>query len=725
VPTLTNDQLSALAQTGALNREIEAALGREMTDAERAIVDRARVVWRLKRKAKRDRGPISDREKHNKANQADRLIPFRDPATDEVKRRAKLERDPAAWLRWYLPERFPLPFGPVHHDIIRACVRAMSGTSLTVAAPRGFGKTAILWGMALYGVMTGRCRFPVVIGWKQSAGAELLSQWLDALSDNDRLAAGYPCVCDIFRDSTASKRVQGLLRNLDPFERTGADVRKGRGTVLLPETREAGRTLLQAALAGASMNGSIKGLNVGLLTGESLRPDMVMMDDPQDEATACSDALVAKVIRKIDYGLRSLSGPQRRLTMMAAVTCVDIGDVSEHLLTRPGTEAIRCGQVASWPAGWTDKDSASRSAWDEWNRVRLGGLESKDNGRAARGYYRKHKRELTQGMAVTWRYRYHVGDAERPSDPDALFAAMWDFYDLGELAFMAERQNAPIKQGVTLYNLTPAVIESRSTNRDAGDVPDWVRLKVCGTDINPSYGLTWALVGFGSDQTAAVLGYGIYPMSVAAGATEVETARAIYEALVDHGRALAALPCRPDAWMIDAGGAQFDIVNRFAAESARLGCVQAWATTGQPAEKYKPFGQRVVGQPREQVHRRQDERRRTWLAWNSHYWHEMAQKAWTGSPGAPGSCSLPAGHHREFAEQVCRDQLRSKGTKDRQGRETGVLRWDWVKAPGRNDYGDAMAMAYMGAAWAGIGTGGQVVKQAARPKQRRIRHVTV
>jgi hypothetical protein len=37
--------------------------------------------------------------------------------------------------------------------------------------------------------MTGKCRFPVVIGWKATAGAELLDQWLEALASNDRLAA--------------------------------------------------------------------------------------------------------------------------------------------------------------------------------------------------------------------------------------------------------------------------------------------------------------------------------------------------------------------------------------------------------------------------------------------------------------------------------------------------------------------------------------------------------
>lgn len=703
MPDLTHDQLSALAQTGALNREIEAALGREMTEAERAVVDRARVVWRLKRKAKRDRGPISDREKHNKANQADRLIPFRDPIPEEAERRAKLEKDPAEWLRWYLPERFPLPFGPVHQEIIKACVRSMSGTSLTVAAPRGFGKTAILWGMALFGVMTGRCRFPVVIGWKQSAGAELLGQWLDALSDNDRLAAGYPCVCDIFHDSTASKRVQGLLRNLDPLERTGSDVRKGRGTVLLPETREpgTGRVLPQAALAGASMNGSIKGLNVGLLTGESLRPDMVMMDDPQDEATACSEALVAKVIRKIDYGLRSLSGPQRRLTMLAAVTCVDVGDVSDHLLTRPGTEAIRCGQIASWPAGWNDKDSASRAAWEEWNRVRLEGLEAKDGGKAARAHYRQNRAELTRGMAVTWKHRYHVGDAERPSDPDALFAAMWDFYDLGEMAFMAERQNAPIKRGVTVYHLTPAIVQSRAQDRPAGTVPDWAQVVVAATDVNRSYALSTVVVAFGAHQVAAVCWYGLHPMAATETMTEIEKRRIIYEGLASHGKEIAALPCRPAYWVIDGGGSPEGTVIQLAFNAPQICGLQAACCFGRGWKTFRPVTKATyrvrTGEQLQHVAERRD---RQWIIYNADYWREVSQKGWLASPGSPGSCSLPSGNHIDFAHQVSREQLAGKD--DIGGRTV----WVWNTEPGPHDFGDCMQMVYMAASVQGIGTGG-------------------
>jgi hypothetical protein len=368
--------------------------------------------------------------------------------------------------------------------------------------------------------------------------------------------------------------------------------------------------------------------------------------------------------------------------------------VAEHYLARPDWRAVRVGQVVSWPEGWEEKDSATRRAWDEWNELRT------DDESSALAYYEANKERLTSGMAVSWDARF---DAAR-GQPDAIYAAMVDYYAMGPEAFAAERQNAPLQKGVTIYDISADVICSRVSERQPGAVPDWSRLRVAATDINPSYGLTWALLGFGGDQTAAVLGYGVHEMGVAPGATEGETARAIYEALMAHGKALAALQCRPEVWVIDAGGAAFDVVLRFCSESARAVGIQATPCTGRGSRNYRAYGKSVLGRPREQCHTAVDTRGRKWIAWNADYWREVAQKAWTGSVGAPGSCSLPVGRHRDFAEQICREQLAGKGEVG------GQMVWTWHTQPGRHDYGDCMAMAYMAAAWGGIGTGGGEAK---------------
>jgi hypothetical protein len=721
---IPQDKLAALASTGAPNRQIEAALGRKMTEAERATVDRQRLTDKLRRRVKKDAGPKSKSSMMDAKRKRERLIEYECSTPPEDARRRRLEKDPAKWLAYYCEDRFPLPFGTVHKEIITACIRAMTqGTSITVAAPRGFGKTAVVWGMALYGVLTGLCRFPVVIGWKASAGAELLDQWLQALSNNERLAAAYPCQCRPFQDSTASNRLKGILRKIDPETKAGCDVRKTRGTVLLPDVREADdpqcliknpRTMPQVALAGASMNGSIKGLNIGLLSGESLRPDIVLMDDPQDEQTADSETLVKKVIKKIDYGIRSLSGPRRRLTVMATVTCVNIGDVSEHLLTRPGTEVIKTGQITNWPTGWDADKSASRAAWDQWNDERLRGLENLDGGKRARAYYKANKAELSAGMAVSWRERYHAGDGLRVGDPDALYAAMWDYYDLGEMAFMAERQNQPVKEGVTVYNLTPKVITARTDpDRTAGEIPDWALRILALTDVNPSYALTTVILAFGQNQRSAVLWYGAHPIHCDKELTDAEKKTAVMNALATHGVNLAALPCRPHHWMIDGGGSPENTVIDFAANSVRNCGIPAITAFGRAGKAYRhPLRKEAGVYVHEQAYTKRVSANRQWVLFNADYWREQAQRAWTGTLGAPGSCDLPKGNHREFAEQICAEQLAGKVELN------GRWVYDWKTQSNQpHDYGDCMAMGYAFAAVNGIGTGGGAVNE--KPQRKR------
>ena len=657
-----------------------------------------------------DDGAKSSAEKMRDSRNRDRLVPYADP--EDAKRRARLEKDPAKWLRWYLEDRFPLPFGEVHLKMIQACIRAMvTGSSITIAAPRGFGKTAVEWGMALYGVLTGLCRFPVVIGWKATAGAELLDQWLTALSTNERLAADYPCQCAPFAESCQSTRLKGILREIETEEKAGCDVRKVRGCVILPDVKEptTGRTMPQCALAGASMNGSIKGLNIGLLSGESLRPDVALLDDPQDEQTADSPMLIKKVIKKIDYGIRSLAGPRRRLTVMAAVTCVNAGDVSEHLLTRPGTEVIITGQITSWPKGWDEKDSATRTLWDAWNQERLTGLENLDGGKRARAFYKAHKAELIEGMAVSWKERFHQSDGLRVGDPDALYAAMWDFYDLGEAAFMAERQNTPIKEGTTVYNIRPRNITDKTTDRHAGEVPGDVSQTVLAIDVNPSIGLTWGVVGFGQ-SIAHVIEYGRVPLALSKDIPEQELGRIVYESIVTHVKALSHRPYRIGIAGFDIRGWNYETAYNLSAMGTRATGVQMIGTMGFGSRQYKPRW-KSGGRSGSYWHEVIDDKRRKYLAYCSCFWREVAQKSWLGSIGSPGSCDLPKGRHDDFAEQICREPLLSK-TDTVMG-----VRWEYATLPGQHDMGDVMQIAYMLADYLGLGTGGVVAeKQSSRKK---------
>jgi hypothetical protein len=202
-------------------------------------------------------------------------------------------------------------------------------------------------------------------------------------------------------------------------------------------------------------------------------------------------------------------------------------------------------------------------------------------------------------------------------------------------------------------------------------------------------------------------------MCIPGDATAPEYNRQLFAALLEHGKALGGIPCRPESWAIDAGGTNFDPVIRFAGESARLCGIPAWGYTGRGWSKYRPWGKTLVeGQRREQCHGCLDQkegRHIRWVAWNTDYWREVAQKAWLGEVGAPGAVSLFDGQHGEFANQIVAQPLLKKGV----GLSGGT---EWIFKPdnlcGRHDFGDAMAQGYAAAAFGGIGTGGRVEPKA-------------
>jgi hypothetical protein len=390
--------------------------------------------------------------------------------------------------------------------------------------------------------------------------------------------------------------------------------------------------------------------------------------------------------------------------------------VSCKHLEVPGWRTVRYSRIQKWPGGepggdWpADADDPQRVAWDDWNRIR-----NEDGQAKANTYFRRNRTHLVAGMAVLWLDRW-----DRDVDVCAYDAAMRDYYVLGASVFSRAQQQYPIREGVTIYNLTPDVITARADPaRKPGDIPEWSRLVVAATDINPSYALSTVIMAVGQDQRAAVLWYGKHELHADDSRTDAQVKAYIMAELEKHGTALASLPCRPERWVIDGGGTPQDTVIGFAATSIRTTGLESICSFGRSWNYVRPRkGDRTF----EHGYTRMESRARRWIIYNSDYWHELAQRAWLAAIGAPGSCDLPAGKHDEFAQQVCGEWLKDKSEL------AGGWAYKWEHLPGPHDFGDCMTMGFAMAAAAGIGTGGQETKRASsgparvlvsRPSQRR------
>ena len=629
-------------------------------------------------------------------------VPCADP-----ERRTRLEADPVKWMKHYGRNVFTRPFERPHLEIVAGVMRAHETQGrFVVAAERGCGKTVILWWMILYLLFTGRHRLPVCVTWADKALKRAFRHWSKALCRNPELAADYPEFCAPFVHAKGVPQRVATTRWRDTGEPCGCQLTVGEGMIVMPDSL--------GCIGGGTINGSIKGFNHTLDDGTVLRPTIVLMDDVQDRFVAKSPAQVADTIAGIDGDLASIGESGRDLPMLMAINCEHTGDVAEHYLTSREWHALRVPCIEAWPAGWEDAKSGCRKLWEEWHERFL-------NGKGDLTFYRKHKRELTKGMKLSAPAAFKGAQ----KCPDPLYGVMRMYHKMGHESFMAQRQQSPVDPVSVAgpYTLTPEVILSRVTQRKPWERPDWVSRVVASSDINPSYAFSTVVLGFGEDQSAAVLWYGVHHLDIPVrNMTAAEYARSLYPELVKHGQALAASPCRPGVWAVDAGGDQFDAIAPYVDRLAAATGVTVLAFTGRKGIKYAQYGQTVIKSLiREHCHGCATIKgavRLRWVAWDSDYWGEKAQKAWLSASGAPGQASLPQGQHYELARQICNKRLLKIEDKG------GKTEHTWQNVPGKQDFHDAMAQGYAVAAFGGIETSGR--QSTRRENQRkRARGVTV
>jgi hypothetical protein len=358
----------------------------------------------------------------------------------------------------------------------------------------------------------------------------------------------------------------------------------------------------------------------------------------------------------------------------------------------PQWRALRISCVEKWPDGWADKGPAYK-LWSEWWD------EFRDDAKAGLKFYKANRPAMTQGMKLSAPHAY--ADKRDRTLPDALCVAMRQYWQMGHEAFMAERQQTPLSPDETApYRLIRESIVAHATDRNPWEAPPGLITTTAGCDINPSYGLSWAVVGFEANHTAHVLGYGVDPLKMGATWSEPQKMAAVFAALSALRGRLDKSPRRPALMAFDVRGWNRDHALAFGVQAERDRGLHAIPAQGAGWKYYRPNTKARIFEAREGCHMAQDDKHRKYLVVHVDYWREIMQLAFATSPGAPGSCSLPAGNHTDFVDQILSEPLLEK--------KAGALGMEWLytRRPGRNDLSDAMVMAYAAAAWGGIGTGG-------------------
>ena len=641
-----------------------------------------------------------------------RVQQHEDPPPEVCRKRKRLEADFPAWLRFHGGEAFAYKWSPDHLAVLAKIKEAIDkGGHFALAMPRGHGKTTILKWSLLYVMLTGKRRYVVVV----AATAELAGALTDfvraQLIENPTLLEHYPHVCH-YAKATEGKAIKARYMLRRDFKPMGLGW--GKATLILPTPmgRDAPYPSDGAVLEGHGLTGAIRGKWRDDKAGKVMRPDFVLLDDPQTRESAESPSQCAMRERIITGDVLGLAGPRKKIAAVMPCTVIRKGDLAHRFLdhaVHPEWQGMTFQLVKKWP-------DAQDTLWKEYADILREGLGNGEGSGAATAYYKKNRAAMDAGAEVAWAARVRDGEVS------ALQTAENLLIESGS-QFWAEYQNDPQNVASGQYELTVDQILAHATDLPRLHLPER-SVVLCGhIDINRA-GLHWVMAGFDQQMTAHLAAYSRHPSRGELwpeNATEHLIVQCITRGLAELCDAIAGTVFHrggsrmaPSLVLVDASF-KSETVHRFCERGAgRLGSCLRLA--GRPLATSGTREQSLAGR-----------------------WSNATGNA-LKSGFAPMSCSTPATgvrlHNvrssgrqeklvgvrcstraapwrtRPFAEHVVAERLAEKFTSPK-----GEVIWKWNQPTGHNDWGDALTGAYVAAAMEGITTSGAPVETGLRRRK--------
>lgn len=415
---------------------------------------------------------------------------------EDQEKRDALRSDLASFLLYAFPEAFPLPFSGDHLEVIAILQRViLQGGQFAVAMPRGYGKTTLATRSAIWGLLYGHRRSAVIVTAADPLALKLLRDIKTELRFNAQLAAMFPGTIAAIRhlEGRAAKA------NSQTFHGVPTGIIWKADELVFPQMEGETSSGARIAVAGIT-GGKIRGQNHTTQTGEIVRPDIVIVDDPQDRESAKSPTQTSDRLAVINGDIVGMAGPTRRISCVVPCTVIEEGDAADQLLDRsknPQWNGFRTKALREWPA--------NLAKWDEYREVRARGMREGMSPNYWNAFLREHWDELHAGAVPSWPERY-----KREDELSAVQSCMNWHFDSPE-AFAAEGQNEPLKRQ---SNEIEELVESDVTDRAIGlprrAVPVTCQRIMQYVDVQGKM-LFYMTCAFDDDFSTHILDYGSYP----------------------------------------------------------------------------------------------------------------------------------------------------------------------------------------------------------------------
>ena len=417
------------------------------------------------------------------------LPPVRNP-----ERKERASKDFRFFCETYFPEVFYLPWSADHHRVIEKIERAvLNGGLFALAMPRGSGKTVLCQAAVLWSALIGASPFVCLVAASAERARDLLENIKVWLETNERLHEDWPEVTFPIRClERITNRQKGQRYKDQPTRIDWASDK-----VVLPTIE--GSKASGVVISSSGMKGSdIRGQNHARPDGSVVRPQLVLVDDPQTTESAWSPSQSQRREAILAGDVLGMAGPGKKIAGLMCCTVIRPGDMADNILDRekhPEWQGERTKMVYAFPS--------NEKLWAKYAEIRAESLRNDGDGAEATEFYRQNRDAMDAGARVAWPERYN--EDELSAIQHAMNLRLRD-----EVAFFAEYQNEPLPDAEGELLLTADEIAAKTNGYKQRLVPGDCHHLTMFIDVQGKL-LFWMVCAWESNFTGYVIDYGAWP----------------------------------------------------------------------------------------------------------------------------------------------------------------------------------------------------------------------
>ncbi len=481
------------------------------------------------------------------------------PKCADRRRRNRCEKDVFLFLKTYWPVKYRNPWTEDQEEMIGAVMAGIRyGRDQAIAGPRSGGKTAIVEGVIVYALLLGLIKFPIIVAATGPKANEIFSNIKKMFERSELLAADYPeIVYPILMLERSPAR-----GNMQTVGGEFTNIKWSSEEVVFPTTK--GSKCGGSKIMTRGIDGEIRGKR-----DDVMRPDFVLIDDPETRESAHSDVLTDERERAIENDIAGLAGPGERLARVILCTIQNRRCLAYKFTDRrkkPGWNGKRFRSMVHKP----DREDL----WEKYLETFRGGLEdgTDPDGRAALQQYIDNRKEMERGskMGNPARFTHKLAEDGSPLEISAIQNYYNEIVRNGRNYVLTELDNDPPEEsGPQTSGLTSKTVRSRLNHHPQGVVPAGTLALTGFIDQGDNY-CHWSIMAWLAGATGLVIDYGVeevYPSRLGIDRALLNAFGSIRGRLINEPYRDAEDQPRPiDKVLVDAGNRD-TVVYQFIRES--------------------------------------------------------------------------------------------------------------------------------------------------------------